>query len=203
MEPDPLIGCVLLRDLVLPDVELEPPGDFAKNVVSGKGYDLSAPAGAEVAGLLDQLLGQAAAESPAEHSLRQMFGDTRLVRPRLGQQAFRAVVLDAYSRRCAITGSHISPVLQAAHIRPVAHDGEHRVDNGMLLRSDVHTLFDRGLVGVDPDHRLHVSPRIRDTYGNGAELYARQGKPVHVPQEIAQRPGPEFLEWHMDEVFQR
>jgi hypothetical protein len=46
------------------------------------------------------------------------------------------VVLDAYHRRCAVTGTHIPPVLQAAHIRPVEHGGEHRLDNGLLLRSD-------------------------------------------------------------------
>ena len=69
---------------------------------------------------------------------------------RLGQRSFQAVVLDAYHRRCAISGTHIPPVLQAAHIRPVTAGGEHRLDNGLLLRSDVHTLFDRGYLGVDP-----------------------------------------------------
>ncbi|MEV4473927.1 HNH endonuclease signature motif containing protein [Nonomuraea sp. NPDC049504] len=61
-----------------------------------------------------------------------------------------AVVLHAYERRCAISGDRIRPVLQAAHIRPVAVGGEHRLDNGLLLRSDVHTLFDRGYLAVDP-----------------------------------------------------
>jgi putative restriction endonuclease len=76
---------------------------------------------------------------------------------RLGQRSFQAVVLDAYHRRCAITGTHIPPVLQAAHIRPVTEGGEHRLDNGLLLRSDVHILFDRGYLGVDPRYRLLVS----------------------------------------------
>jgi len=43
-----------------------------------------------------------------------------------------------------VNGDKIVPVLQAAHLRPVTLDGENRVDNGLLLRSDVHTLFDRG-----------------------------------------------------------
>ena len=54
------------------------------------------------------------------------------------------VVLDAYDRRCAITGSRIQPVLQAAHVQPLPVGGEHRLDNGLLLRSDIHTLFDLG-----------------------------------------------------------
>jgi putative restriction endonuclease len=69
----------------------------------------------------------------------------------------RAEILDSYYRRCAISGTHIPPVLQAAHIRPVTKGGEHRLDNGLLLRSDIHTLFDRGYLGVDPQHRLLVS----------------------------------------------
>jgi putative restriction endonuclease len=73
-----------------------------------------------------------------------LLGDPRLAPHRLGQQSFKAVVLDAYHRRCAISGTHIPPVLQAAHIWPVKNGGENRLANGLLLRSDVHTLFDRG-----------------------------------------------------------
>jgi hypothetical protein len=68
----------------------------------------------------------------------------------LGQRAFQAVVLDAYHRRCAITGAKIRPVLRAAHIRPLPAGGEHRLDNALLLRSDVHTLYDPGLPRCGP-----------------------------------------------------
>jgi hypothetical protein len=84
---------------------------------------------------------------------------------RVGQAAFKALVQEAYGRRCAITGDKIVPVLQAAHIRPVTDHGENRVDNGLLLRSDVHTLFDRGYLGVHPDRKtLLVSPRLRSDW---------------------------------------
>lgn len=66
-------------------------------------------------------------------------------------------------------------MLQAAHIRPVSDGGENRLDNGLLLRSDVRTMFDDGYLGVDPAHRLVVSPRLR--------------------------PHREFLEWHLETVF--
>ena len=96
----------------------------------------------------------------------------------------------------------IRPVLQAAHIRPLPAGGEHRLDNGLLLRSDVHTLFDRGYLGVDPKHRLLVSPRLREEFGNGEQFYARAGQPIALPERRADRAGREFLEWHLDEVFQ-
>ncbi len=92
-------------------------------------------------------------------------------------------------------------MLQAAHIRPVSDGGEHRLDNGLLLRSDVHTMFDRGYLAVDPDHKLRVSSRLRTDFGNGEQYYARAGQPIELPDRRADQPGREFLEWHLDEVF--
>jgi putative restriction endonuclease len=83
----------------------------------------------------------------------------------------------------------------------VTNGGEHRLDNGLLLRSDVHTLFDRGYLGVDPGYRLHVSPRLREEFGNGEQFYARAGQPIDLPTRRADRPQGEFLEWHLDEIF--
>jgi hypothetical protein len=70
---------------------------------------------------------------------------------RLGQAAFKALVQEAYTAAAQSPETKTVPVLQAAHIRPVTEEGENRVDNGLLLRSDVHTLFDRGYLGVHPD----------------------------------------------------
>ncbi|MDQ3464516.1 MAG: HNH endonuclease [Actinomycetota bacterium] len=134
-------------------------------------------------------------------SRRSVYGDRRLTPQRLGQLAFQAVVLGAYERRCAVTGDKIRPVLQAAHIRPLPAGGEHRLDNGLLLRSDVHTLYDRGYLAVDPQHRLLVSPRLRDEFGNGERFYANAGQRIALPSRRADRPNREFLEWHIDEVY--
>ena len=136
------------------------------------------------------------------HRPGPVFGDPRLAPYRLGQRSFQAVVLDAYHRRCAISGTHIPPVLQAAHIRPVTKGGEHRLDNGLLLRSDIHTLLDRGYLGVDPNHRLRVNPRLRADFSNGDQFYARAGEVIELPARPADHPRREFLEWHLDEVFQ-
>jgi putative restriction endonuclease len=135
------------------------------------------------------------------HDTGPVFGDPRLAPYRLAQQAFKAVVLSAYRGHCAITGTKIRPVLQAAHIRPVSDGGENRLDNGLLLRSDVHTMFDRGYLAVDPSYRLRVSPRLRDEFGNGEQFYAKGGQLIALPDRKPERPQREFLEWHLDEIF--
>lgn len=197
---DPKIGCILLREVNFTDVPLDAPPDFAANVVTGKTYDLATSSGSYVESALRHLL---FAASPSSRVPGEVFGRPRLVTQRLGQQAFQALVLAAYERRCAITGEKIRPVLHAAHIRPVSQNGQNRVDNGLLLRSDVHTLFDRGYLGVGTDRRIHVSPRLRSEFNNGESLYRRQGEPLTVlPARTVDRPDREALEWHMDVVFQ-
>jgi putative restriction endonuclease len=203
---DPEIGCVLLRDprFFPEDAAAAPPPGFAPSIMQGKRYDLAEHAVAPYFGDLLQLLLGARPEldlGEPWHRPGPVFGDPRLAPYRLGQQAFKAVVLDAYRRECAITGTHIPPVLQAAHVRPVAEGGEHRLDNGLLLRSDVHTMFDRGYLGVDPRYRLVVSPRLREEFGNGEQFYAKAGTVIELPARPADRPHREFLEWHLDEVF--
>jgi putative restriction endonuclease len=203
---DPLIGCLFVRDVRFfpPDNTVAPPPGFARNIVQGKSYDLAEPSVAPYFTDLMQLTLGTVLEldfSQPWHRPGPVFGDPRLAPYRLGQRSFQAVVLDAYHRRCAITGTHIAPVLQAAHIRPVASGGEHRLDNGLLLRSDVHTLFDRGYLGLDPKYRLLVSGRLREDFSNGDQFYTMAGQVVGLPERRIDQPKPEFLEWHLDEVF--
>lgn len=156
-EPDPnvVIGCVLLRDLFFVGNHdaLDAPDDFAKNIVRFKRYDLGA-AGSRIDLIFDSMLTRAEFKISDErdgHPLLvpgPVFGRERFIPDRVGQQAFKGLVLASYNRRCAVTGNHIRPTLEAAHIRPVSLDGPNRVDNGLLLRSDVHTLFDLGYLGL-------------------------------------------------------
>ena len=111
------------------------------------------------------------------------------VKVRLGQGAFRVLVTDAYSRRCAVTGESTLPVLEAAHIRPFAEDGPHAIENGLLLRSDMHILFDSELLTVTPEHRLEVSSLIKDQYSNGKLYYSYHGQELRsLPTSLVSAP---------------
>jgi putative restriction endonuclease len=111
------------------------------------------------------------------------------------------MVTDIYERHCAVTGEKTLPVLQAAHIRPIACGGRHRVNNGLLLRSDIHTLFDRGYVTVTPDHTFRVSGCLRERWNNGKVYYDLEGRTVTVPIDPSCQPSRTELEWHSDTVF--
>lgn len=118
------------------------------------------------------------------------------------RDAFRVLVTYAYHRRCAITGERTLPVLEAAHIKPYTESGPHLVANGLLLRSDVHTLFDRGYVTVSDDLRVEVSKRIKEEFENIREVYQYHGKPVAaLPRAEDERPAKDFLRWHQERVY--
>lgn len=197
------IGNIILADPFFFDEGqwIPAPDSFSRNVVRGKGYDLRSQEG--------QSLWESVRAARASRRLvaepeptTGMFGAPALFQPRLGQGAFRVAVTDAYERRCAVTGEKTLPVLEAAHIKPVAAGGRHQVSNGLLFRSDIHTLFDRGYVTVTPDLRFRVSPRLRRDWSNGRVYYALEGSKVQVPSEQQMQPSREALMWHSDAVFQ-
>lgn len=193
------IGCILLEQPFFfpPDEWVPAPADWSKSIQVGKTYDL-----AQRPELWEAIQYRLLALDPAMAELeeREMFTE-RWVRGRLGQGSFRTLVTESYEKRCAVTREKILPVLQAAHIRPVASGGQHRVDNGLLLRSDVHTLFDRGYLTVARDHRLHVSRHLRTDFDNGDYYYAMEGSEIWIPERYDDRPSADLLGWHGDVVF--
>lgn len=194
------IGFILLtQPFFLDRAEWIPaPRDFKKNIVQGKSYDLTVGYGRE---LWDAVQTRLAARAAGAAEPSPVYGDPVLVKQRLGQGSFRLVVTDTYEKRCAITGEKVLPVLDAAHIQPVSEGGTHRVDNGLLLRSDVHTLFDRGYLTVTPKFQVRVSSRLRDEFHNGEHYYQFSGGELWVPSSDTDRPNGDFLEWHGDTVF--
>jgi len=119
-----------------------------------------------------------------------------------GLGAFRVLVTDAYHRRCSATGERTLPVLEASHIKPFSKEGPNLVRNGLLLRSDLHTLYDRGYLTVTTDHRIEVSRRIREEFENGRDYYRLHGKVlVNLPDIEADQPSIPFLEWHNQNVY--
>src|SRR5262245_53663322 len=93
------------------------------------------------------------------------------------------------------------PALEAAHIRPYAEGGSHEPTNGLLLRRDIHALFDLGYVTVTPDLRFEVSKRIREEFENGRHYYAYHGQRVEGPLNKDWRPDSAALAWHNEARF--
>lgn len=125
-----------------------------------------------------------------------------LTRVRLGQGAFRVLVTDAYKRRCAITGERTLPALEAAHIKPYASSGPHFISNGLLVRSDIHKLFDTGYITVTPGMKVEVSSRIKQEFENGREYYQFHGKGLAcMPERVSDMPDRAYLEWHNENIY--
>lgn len=206
---DPEIGCVLLAEpFFFAETDWIPcPPEFPLNAVQGKTYGPEDPVGQrlweQVQLRLQAVRAMASAPSPAlDHATSARFGAPTLVAPRLGQGIFRAIVTEEYERRCSVTGERTLPVLEAAHIRPYADGGVHDVANGLLLRSDLHKLLDRGYVSVDPlDRRFVVSGRIREDFENGRDYYALHGRQLRDPRDQRSIPSKENLSFHAERVF--
>lgn len=136
---------------------------------------------------------------PLADELRR-FGAPQIVQPRLGQGTFRIAVTSAYGA-CAVSGEHSLPALEAAHVRPYADGGAHALPNGLLLRADIHRLYDAGYVTVTPDHRFRVSHDLFADFHNGREYERFAGRAITVPRTLTDRPDRELLDWHAAEVF--
>jgi putative restriction endonuclease len=129
------------------------------------------------------------------------YGAPTLIYPRLGQGTFRVEVTDFYERRCAVTGEKTLPILDAAHIRPFAEGGANEVSNGLLLRTDIHRLFDLGYVTVSDDGRFEVGHRLREDFENGRDYYSMHGHRIFMPTDSQYRPEKEVLRWHQTNKF--
>jgi putative restriction endonuclease len=205
---DPEIGCCVLtqpffwpQEMWIPD-----PKGFAGNIVRGRYYDTDTAEDLHLWQLVQERMrtipaGLPIASEPNGESAER-YGVPSLIRPRLGQGGFRVVVTDAYRRKCAMTGESTLPVLEAAHIVPYAEQGPHDTQNGLLLRSDFHKLFDLGMVTITPEYRVHVSGKIKEEWFNGKAYYRLHGQElVNLPAAHADRPNPEYLRWHNDKRF--
>ena len=195
------IGCILLESpFFFQRADWVPLRDWKREIVRGRGYDSDGD-GRDLWQLVEALLRASRVDAPAAQEPEPRYGEPIQVLPRLGQGSFRLIVTDSYSRRCAFTNSPVLHVLDAAHIKPYAAGGTHAPSNGILLRQDLHTLFDRGYVTVTPEHRIEVSSRIRDEFHNGKEYYALHGQAMRLPEYGDRRPSAEFLRWHNDSVY--
>lgn len=156
------IGCILIVQPVFfaQDAWIVGPRDWPPANLRHKKYDLTQGEGLRIwKECIARTSGSLAPFTNDTHQIQQepRYGALQLVSPRLGQGTFRVSVMDAYQRACAVTQEHSLPALEAAHIQPFAENGPQDVRNGILLRADLHRLFDQGYLTVTIDHRLEVS----------------------------------------------
>lgn len=206
VEGIPEIGCsILSQPFFFPQRDWIPvQEEFAGNIVVGKTYDTNETVGGRLWDAVRTRLATQAAPGQRVSEVPTVYGPPVLVKPRRGQGAFKALVTNAYSRRCAITGESTLPVLEAAHIKPFAQEGFNNTFNGLLLRSDFHKLFDIGMVTVSPDRQVLVSNRIKEQWFNGKVYYRLHGQALAVlPKDPGDHPRSDLLAWHNDNVFER
>lgn len=201
------IGCILLEQPFFFDRDdwIPVPFDWKMNIVRGKSYDLTIGLGkalwAAVEIRMQAHIDYKDKRLPLTEKAPPSYGKPTIIMPRLGQGSFRILVTDAYKRRCAVTQERTLPALEAAHIKPYGENGPHRIDNGLLLRSDIHKLLDTGYVTVTKEHRFEVSRRIKEEYENGKDYYSMHGKNLFLPKNNDLRPSSEFITWHNEHVF--
>lgn len=196
---DPVIGCrILTSPFFWPEDQWVPiPESWAPNIVVGRGYSTDEADGER---LWRSVMDRTNLDAPSPAALDR-YGAPVLVRPRLGQGAFRVLVTDAYDRRCAISGEKTLPILDAAHIKSYADGGAHEGPNGLLLRTDIHKLFDLGYVSFDENHRFVVSSRLKADFDNGKHYYDLHGTPLRAPSLAAAAPSRGSLDWHRNSRF--
>jgi len=192
---DPEVGSMVLQTFFLfdPSDRVAAPADFHPNVSRGKFYDLDGGTGERLWRAVRERLD---ADLPQGERLQQgLFDDPQRLPRRIGVGGFRTLVLDAYGRRCAITGLSLLPALAVAPIRPLAAGGLPRVDNGLLLRADLAQLFEVGDLTIDEAGAVRLSERARGE----PDLARLEGAALRFPRRRELRPRDEALAWHRRE----
>lgn len=193
------IGCTILVEPVFLPSDLWPdvPASYSRSIQRGKMYSTDDAEGLKLWNELQDAAQMSRAPVASELAeVQACYGAPALIAPRLGQGAFRVAVTEAYDRQCAVTGGKVLPALDAAHIKPYSEGGLHTKPNGILLRKDIHSVFDAGYATVDEDHRFLVSKKVKEVYNNGEEYLRLDGKAIRLPSRRSDWPDPDFLRWH-------
>ncbi len=211
---DYTIGCrIVVQPVFFPEhLWIPQPASWGKSTVVGKTYNTGDADGLR---LWEQIQEATAAISILPSVLTREFsdntisykaeapkyGEPTLIKPRLGQGAFRLGVIEAYERQCALSGGRVLPALDAAHIRPYARGGSHEISNGLLLRKDIHSVFDAGYATFDEAGRFVVSDKVRTIFNNGNEYRRMHGLQLVEPSALKNLPNMAAMEWHRENIY--
>lgn len=121
---------------------------------------------------------------------------------------FKKLVPKVYNYTCAISAMKVisvdgSSLVEACHIVPISISGDDKVTNGIALCPNLHTAFDRGMIGIDEQLRVVVSPLLADNPISAYNLTQFHGKPLQLPFGEVHYPKVEHFRWHMQERFRR
>jgi putative restriction endonuclease len=213
LKENPNIGCIVLTSPVFFKEEdwIPTPSNWGQSIVQGKSYSTDDMIGRDVWKQVENNLLKYRVNILEEEAEGQLvlldpltrYGKPVLTKVRLGQGAFRVLVTDAYTRKCAISGERTLPVLEAAHIKPYAQSGPHSISNGLLLRSDIHKLFDNNYITITKDLKVEVSRKIKEEFENGRDYYKFHGNNLtNIPTRSSDKPSHQFIEWH-NNIFKR
>ena len=197
------IGCrIVVQPVFLPPERWVPqPASWARSIVVGKTYSTDEQEGRALWDAVTARDVPVSVPAPGFWDEQRRFGQPTLIVPRLGQGAFRIGVTDAYNRACAVSGGRVLPALDAAHIKPYAFGGSHDVSNGVLLRRDIHSVFDAGYVTIDEQLKFVVSERVTTDFNNGNEYRRLHGTVITAPTAPRYQPDRAGLRWHNETVF--
>ena len=178
------------------------PTDFARIVERGLGRDEDVPPRIDPG---QPAYGFPEARRPIQH-LHARDRVNQLTSRVIRDRNFRKTVLRAYDRRCAITGLQLingscRAEVEAAHIRPVEHDGPDIVSNGIALSGTAHWMFDRGLVGLADDLTILVSRQTNDP--DTVRSMINETGQLIAPERTSECPRNEFVHWHRENCFKQ
>ncbi|WP_420386022.1 HNH endonuclease [Roseivirga sp.] len=158
------LGCIILKTPIFLDNEhfLDLQNfdiSFSRHIVKIKYYLDHDP-------LINHIISNQSSKDFHLVDLNQKKSKQTMVKERKGQSLFRFTISEAYKHRCCITGEKIPELLEAAHIQPYINTNSNHVKNGLLLRTDLHKLYDSGLLFIDESYTVHISQYVRSHYYN-------------------------------------
>ena len=203
---DPIIGCTILTEPFFFAENDWIPFRLKSGIQRGTTFGLESVEGRALWKEVSARIERTALKSdgPATVAAQQdsRFGKPQIVVPRLGQGSFRLLIAAAYGKQCTMTGERTLPALEAAHIHRYSRGGDHSLSNGLLLRSDLHKLFDLGYLTIEPSTlKIRVSKRIREEFENGRDYYRLEAQQLRQPANQLAFPSIERLKYHYDNEF--
>lgn len=139
--------------------------------------------------------------------IKDLKGETaiRQVKTRVNQSVFRQMVLTNYTSKCAITGIDIPELLLASHIIPWSKSEKERLnpENGICLSALYDKAFDCGLIGINQNYEVILSTSIKKK--KDSLFYKNHFEPIEkikITEPLKYLPRKEFLEYHLDTIFQ-